>query len=133
MLLLQKNVKRQPQYHKWTEKERYDIGKYAAENGNINTVRKFNPEFPSLSESTIRSFKKKYYEQLREKSEEELDKSQTFPRYSQKTDRPLLLGELDKMVRKYLLTLSKRGGVINTTVANATTKALPSRHLPAQC
>ena len=115
-----KNVKRQPQYHKWTEKERYDIGKYAAENGNINTVRKFNLEFPRLSESTARSFKKKYYEQLRERSKEELDKSQTIPRYSQKTGRPLLLGELDEMVRKYLLTLSKRGGVINTTVANAT-------------
>ena len=75
-----KNVKRQPQYYKWTEKERYDIGKYAAENGNINIVRKFNPEFPSLSESTVGSFKKKYYEQLREKSKEELDKSQTIPR-----------------------------------------------------
>ena len=120
-----KNVKRQPQYHKWTEKERYDIGKYAAENGNINAVRKFNPEFPSLSESTVRSFKKKYYEQLREKSKEELDKSQTIPRYSQKTGRPLLLGELDEMVRKYLLTLSKRGGVINTTTAKALMSKYP--------
>ena len=120
-----KNVKRQPQYHKWTEKERYDIGKYAAENGNINTVREFNPEFPSLS---VRSFKNKYYKQLREKSKEELDKPQTIPRYSQKTGRPLLLGELDKMVQKYLLTLSKRGGVINTTVANATAKALMSKY-----
>ena len=101
---------------------------HAAENGNINTVRKFNPEFPSLSESTVRSFKKKYYEQLREKSKEELDKSQTIPRYSQKTGRPLLLGELDEMVRKYLLTLSKRGGVINTTVANPTPKALMSKY-----
>ena len=118
-------MKRQPQYHTWTEKERYDIGKYAAENGNINTVRKFNPEFPNLSESTVRSFKKKYYEQLREKSKEELDKSQTIPRYSQKTGRPLLLGELDEMVRKYLLTLSKRGGVINTAVANALMSKYP--------
>ena len=111
------NVKRQLQYHKWTEKERYDIGKYAAENGNINTVRKFNPEFPRLS-----------YEQLRERSKEELDKSQTIPRYSQKTGRPLLLGELDEMVWKYLLTLSKRGGVINAAVANATAKALMSKY-----
>ena len=81
-----------------------------------------------MSESTSRSFKKKYYEQLRERSNEELDKSQTIPRYLQKTGRPLLLGELDEMVRKYLLTLSKRGGVINTTVANATAKALMSKY-----
>ena len=32
------------------------------------------------------------------------------------------------MVRKYLLTLSKRGGVINTTVVNATAKALMSKY-----
>ena len=123
-----KNAKRQPQYHKWTKKERYDIGKYAAENDNINTVRKFHSEFPSLSESTVRTFKKKYYELLREKSKEELDQSQSVPKYSRKTGRPFLLGELDEMVRKYLLTLSKRGGVINTTVANATAKALMSKY-----
>ena len=54
--------------------------------------------------------KRSIREQLREKSKEELDKSQTIPSYSQKIGRPLLLGELDEMVRKYLLTLSKRGG-----------------------
>ena len=32
------------------------------------------------------------------------------------------------MVRKYLLSLSKRGGVVNTTVANATAKALMSKY-----
>jgi len=51
------NVKRKPQYHKWTDKERYEIGKYAAENGNIRTVRSFEKKFPTLSESTVRSFK----------------------------------------------------------------------------
>ena len=32
------------------------------------------------------------------------------------------------MVRKYLLSLTKRGGVVNTTVANATAKALMSKY-----
>ena len=32
------------------------------------------------------------------------------------------------MVRKYLLSLSKRGGVVNTTVANAAAKALMSKY-----
>ena len=82
----------------------------------------------AINESTVRTFKKKYYELLREKSKEELDKSQSVPKYSRKTGRPFLLGELDEMVRKYLLTLSKRGGVINTTVANATAKALMSKY-----
>ena len=54
------STKRKPQYHKWSENERYNIGKYAAENGNINTVRKFKTDFPKLSESTVRTFKKKF-------------------------------------------------------------------------
>ena len=32
------------------------------------------------------------------------------------------------MVRKYLVSLSKRGGVVSTTVANATAKALMSKY-----
>ena len=32
------------------------------------------------------------------------------------------------MVKKYLLSLTKRGGVVNTTVANATAKALMSKY-----
>ena len=34
-----KSVKRQSQFRKWTEKERYTFGKDAAENGNINTLK----------------------------------------------------------------------------------------------
>lgn len=102
------NVKRKPQYHKWTDKEGYAIGKYTAENGNINTVRKFQIDFPNLSESTVRTFKKRYYEQLRGKSKEELDKSQSLKKYSRKTGRPYLWGEPDEMVRKYLLNSRKK-------------------------
>ena len=120
------NVKRKPQYHKWTDKERYEIGKYAAENGNIRTVRSFEKKFPTLSESTVRSFKKRYFEQLSQKSKEEVERAQSIK--NRKTGRPLLLGELDDMVRKYLVNLSRRGGVINTTVANATAKALMSKY-----
>ena len=32
------------------------------------------------------------------------------------------------MVQKYLITLSKRGDMINTTIANATAKALMSKY-----
>ena len=49
-------------YVKWTDKQRFDIGKYAAENGNANAVRKFKAEFATLTESTVRTFKKKYFQ-----------------------------------------------------------------------
>ena len=108
--------------------KRNTIGKYAAENGNINAVRKFKPDFPALGESTVRAFKKKYDEELKYKTKEDLEASQTILKYSRQTGRPHLLDELDEMVKKYLLTLSKRGGVVNTTVANATAKALMSKY-----
>ena len=122
------STKRQPNYHKWTEKERYTIGKYAAENGNINAVRKFKLDFPALGESSVRSFKTKYYEELKYKTKEDCEASQSIRKYSRQTGRPYLLGDLDEMVKTYLLTLSKRGGVINTTVANETAKALMSKY-----
>ena len=122
------NEKRKSQYQRWSDNDRYEIGKYAADNGNIKAVRNFEKKFPTLSESTVRSFKKRYYEQLTQKSKEEAEKERIIKKYTKKTGRPYLLGELDEMVRKYLVSLSKRGGVVNTTVANATAKALMSKY-----
>ena len=81
-----------------------------------------------ISQSTVQSFKKKYYEELSRHTKEELETSQRIRKYSKQTGRPLLLGELDEMVRKYLLSLSERGGVVNTTVANAAVKALMNKY-----
>ena len=69
----EKSVNRSPQYRKWTVKQRYTIGKYAAENGNANTLRKFKTEFTNLSESTVRTFKKRYYKEVR-KCKKKLEK-----------------------------------------------------------
>ena len=78
---------------------------------------------------TVRSFKKKYYKEVSRQTKEELEASQRIRKYSWQTGRPLLLlGELDEMVRKFLLSLSKNVVVVNTKVANATAKALMSKH-----
>lgn len=60
-----KSFSRSSQYHKWTEKDRYDIGKYCAENGNVAALRKFKNEFRDLEKSTVRTFKKRNYEEAR--------------------------------------------------------------------
>jgi len=41
-----------------------DRGKFASENGNKKTLECFAEEFPSLKESTVRTFKKAFREQL---------------------------------------------------------------------
>ena len=121
----EKYVNRSPQYRKWTDKQRYTIGKYAAENGNANTLRKFKTEFQNLSESTVRTFKKRYYEAVR-KCKKKLEESKSITKYARKTGRPYLLGELDEMVQKHIRSLSKKGSVINTFITNANANALIS-------
>ena len=103
----EKSVNRSPQYRKWSDKQRYTIGKYAAESGNANTLRKFKTEFPNLSESTVRTFKKRYYEEVR-KCKEKLEESKSITNYARKIGRPCLLGELDEMVQRHIRSLSKK-------------------------
>ena len=123
----EKSVNRSAQYRKSTDKQRYTIGKYAAENGNANTLRKFKTEFPNLSESTVRTFKKRCYEEVRE-CKEKLEESKSITKYARKTRRPYLLGKLDEMIQKHIRSLSKKGSVINTTVTNATAKTLTRKY-----
>ena len=43
-------------YLRWSESEKFEIGKYAAENGASNAARKFTTKSKPLSESTARRF-----------------------------------------------------------------------------
>ena len=81
-----------------------------------------------LNESTVRSFKAKYYQEINQVAKEKRNLTKNIPKYSQPTGQPLMLGELDSMVQTYLQALGKRGGGFNTSVANATAKALISKY-----
>ena len=52
-------------YEKYTDKERYDIGKYGSKYGATAAVRKFKNDYPSLNESTVRFMNKKYDDLLK--------------------------------------------------------------------
>ena len=62
------------------------------------------------------------------KCKEKREELKSITKYARKTGRPYLLGKLDEMVQKRIRSLSKKGSVINTTVANTTAKALISKH-----
>ena len=49
---------------KWSEKERYEIGKYAAIHGSRAAERKFYTKEKPLSESNARRFSKLYKEEI---------------------------------------------------------------------
>ena len=53
---------------------------------------------------------------------------QRLPKYSLKTGRPLLLGDIDQMVQTYIKSVSLRGGLIMSTLANAAAKGLMARY-----
>ena len=51
----QKAKKRKHQHTHFSEVDRAEIGRYAAENGNAAAQRRFKAKFPDLGESTVRS------------------------------------------------------------------------------
>ena len=107
---------------------RFKIGKYAAENGNAETVRKFKAEFPRLNQSTVREFKKRYNTEIANAAKEKREVTKLIPKSSSQTGQPLLLGDLDSMIQTYIKQLSNRGGVVNRAIANATAQALLTRY-----
>ena len=52
-------------YNKYSDEDRYKIGRYGSENGPIAAVRKFKTKYPNLNESTVREMKKRYEELLK--------------------------------------------------------------------
>ena len=83
-------------YGQLTNEQRAQIGKYASENGNAATARKFSKELGRpLNKSTVRSIKKNYYQELGKKwsSGDSLDEAAVTSLPPKKRGRPLLSGE----------------------------------------
>ena len=104
---------------RFTDNERYLIAKYAAIYGPIATVKKFKRSHPHLKfgESTARSFREKYQDKIKSSDISSVIKKK-------QVGRPLMLGAIDQKVQNFLAILRRKGGVVNTVVANATAQAL---------
>ena len=61
-------------YFVYSPEECFNIAKYAVENGTSRTVHHFKRKYPSLNESTVRTFKAKYE---REKKAARTEKKKT--------------------------------------------------------
>ena len=109
---------------KFSNEDRFEIGKYAALHGPKSTIIKFKKEHPQLKESTVRAFWEKYQSSLKVKK---VGTAITKKLPSLKRGRPLLLGTIDEKVKNFFFALRQKGGVVNTVVAIATAKALIER------
>ena len=57
------NTRNRGSFTKFTAVDRFQIGRYAGENGNKKALVYFKNKFPGLKESTVRSFKKQHQEE----------------------------------------------------------------------
>ena len=94
-------------YHKLSPEIKADLGKYASVNGVAATLRRYSKTYPSLKESSVRTWRDVYIHELKRKVQSApMDKRNEvvvteLPQ--KKTGRPYLLGDiLDERVRKYI-------------------------------
>ena len=88
--------KKRGAYCVYSPKERFNIAKYAVENGSSRAVHHFKTKCPLLNESTVLMFKAKYE---REKKAAEIEKRQPLQKIcSEPRGRPTMLEPIDEMV-----------------------------------
>ena len=104
-------------YSKWSEEERYEIGKYAAIRGSRAAERTFNTKQKPLSESNARRFSKLY--------KEEILKAQKKNRDVNRNLSVLPCGRPSRSdVQIFLLFLRRTGGLVSSAVAISAEKVL---------
>ena len=110
-------------YHKYTSKERADIGRYALSNGVQAAKLKFSREMKvKINESTVRLFKNQYKLELEAKrAGAEFESDTTISVLNvKKRGRKLLLGDkTDLMVQKYIADIRRVGGAVSTAIVRA--------------
>lgn len=104
----------------YSDEDRYKIAKYAISHGASQAAVYFEKKYPTIRESSVRGFVKKYREQLMAAEEQGRTPDKRISLL--KRGRPLMLGNsIDEKVRKYILSLYHKGGHISraTTVITA--------------
>ena len=106
---------------KWSEKERYEIWKYAAIHRSRAAERKFHNKEKPLSESNAQRFSKLY--------KEEISKAQKNNRDVNRNLSVLPRGRPSRSdVQIFLLFLRRTGGLVSSAVAISAAKALIARN-----
>ena len=97
--------------------DRATIGKYAVENGNAATVKKFKATH-DIGESTVRFFKRRYLEEIKKNKNPDTTDVRSVPVL--KRGRKVMLGEeLDEKVKTYVQVLRSNGAPIGSSVVMA--------------
>ena len=111
---------------KYSDEDRYTIAKYAKDNSASQAAKFFNNKYPTINESTVRTFVKKY-----DKNIKVAKACGCSPDRKLKTlmhGRPLMVGPIiDEIVRKFMVSLYGKGGHVTRSIAATTVMVLLSR------
>ena len=112
-------------YTKYSAADCAKIGKYACQHGAAAAARHFTRKFKkTVSESTVKSIKKGYIEEvLKRPREDDGEELTAFP--AKKHGRKLLLGDdLDHKVQVYLKKVREEGGAVSARIAMAAARGI---------
>ena len=117
--------KRRP-LSKYYDEDRYTIAKYDKDSGASQAAKFFKNKYPTISECTVRTFVKKYDENL--KVAKACGRSPNRKLKTFVCRRPLMVGPIiDEKVRKFMVSLYKKGGHVSRSLAATTAIFLLSR------
>ena len=112
-------------YTKYSATQCSDIARYACQHGAAAAARYFSKKLAKqVSESTVKSIKKAYIEELRKRAwTDEGEDVTSLPR--KKRGRKLLLGEdLDSKVQTYLRKVREGGGAVSAGIVMAAARGI---------
>ena len=114
--------KRKPQ-SKYSDEDRYTIAKYAKDNGASPAAKFFKNKYSKINESTVRTFVKKYDENVKVAKVCSRSPGRKFKALMR--GRPLMVGPIIyKKVTKFMVLLHKKGGHVSRSIAARTAMVL---------
>ncbi|VDI04793.1 Hypothetical predicted protein [Mytilus galloprovincialis] len=100
------------EYSNYSSEQRAKIARYACEHGNTSAAKHFSKLLDkTINESTVRSMKKQYIDELNKTPEKKIVELSRSPK-----GRPKLLGKYDEEVVDYVKKLRATGAIVNKQI-----------------
>ena len=120
-----KPKRRKTTQHTYSAERRASTGKYASLHGPAAAVKHFMGMCGhAVPESTVRMFRYAYHAELKSQSSAHSGPVSVSSLPCKPKGRPLLVGNLDNLVKQYIVQLRAAGGVINVDVVMAAARGI---------
>ena len=125
-----KGKKQKAPYFKWLPRDRFDLGRVAALDGNPAALKKAKLINPACTRETIRDFKVKYlkWEKANPALAAAPNPKAVIPKLH--VGRPKKIGSYDLQVQDYLKKLRCHGGKVNRAIAIAVARGILKKKKP---